>query len=313
MAPSKKDKREHLFSIYAKNLSIYFPHVTNKFLCPICKRLFSRNDLDCTPPNITRAHIIPQSLRGTLFTLSCKQCNDKIGSKLELHLAKEKDLAKIKKGKGHLPIRIKTDHSEIGADLSFTNSKPLIRHNPNQSDPELSKKFIRDARKDWSKFKFSLRLKLPNPKKRNIALIHSAFLMMFYYFGYEYVLSPNVSPIRDFILDPKLWDPSYNRTIWTHNTTLNSLSLAEEVSIVLVPEEMRSFLIALPSPNESKLRCVLLPDFGKDGQKAYNRILAENFKSIRLNGKSIPYDQSRLTNPEFKWLGHNTWKSFSKI
>ena len=119
--------------------------------------------------------------------------------------------------------------------------------------------------------------------------------------------------MADFILDPKRWDPYYNRTILTHNITLNSLSLAEEVSIVLFPEEMRSFLIALPSPDESKLRCVLLPGFGKDGQEAYNRILAGDFKSITLNGKSIPYDQSRLTDPEFKWLGHNTWKYFSKI
>jgi len=316
MAGTQKDKREreHLFSIYAKNLSIYFPDIVGKFLCPICKKLFSRDDLNCLPPNITRAHIIPRSLDGTLVTLSCKRCNDKIGYKFEKHLAKEKKIEDILKGKGSLPVRIKTDLGEIGADLSYQDSKPFIKHRPGQSNPKSSEKIIADAIKDWSKFKFSMKVKMFNPKKRNVAIIHSAFLMMFYYFGYEYVLSPNAKPVRDLILNPELWSKSYEQIVGTLKNASNCHCHSQNVSIIVSPKEIRSFLIEFPAPNKSTpARYVLLPGFGKDGQGAYNHILAGNFTTANLNLRLIPYDESSLTNPEFKWFAHKVWEYPFKI
>jgi len=56
----KRDKREQLFALCAKNLSIYLPKVTDKFLCPMCKQLFSRSDLNCRSSSISLAHIIPE-------------------------------------------------------------------------------------------------------------------------------------------------------------------------------------------------------------------------------------------------------------
>jgi hypothetical protein len=314
MSTNKKDNRERLFSIYSQNLSLYYPDVIDKFRCPICKKLFSRKDLECSPPKITLAHIIPRSLAGTLVTLSCKQCNDKIGYNLETHLAKEKKNEDFKQGKCDLLARLKTNHGQLVAELSCTNSRLNIRNLPHRSDPKCSEKIISDAIKNWSKFKFTVEYETFNHEKRNIALIHSAFLMMFYYFGYEYVLSPNVEPIRELILSPKVSDVSYKRAIVTFTKASEYHYHNPNVSILVTPQEMRSFLIEFPPPNKSTLaRCVLLPGFGKDGKKAYNHILAVNFGSANLNLKLIPYDDSRLTNPEYKWFGHKMWGSLSKM
>lgn len=138
--------------------------------------------------------------------------------------------------------------------------------------------------------------------------------MMFYYFGYEYILSPNVEPIRKLILNPKVSDVSYKQAFVTFTKASECHYHNPNVSILVTPQEMRSFLIEFPPPNESTLaRCVLLPGFEKNGQEAYNQILAGNFKFANLNLKLIPYDDSRLTNPKCKWFGHNIWETLSKI
>ena len=59
-------------------------NLVEPFVCPLCLYAFS-----CVPASfdrVTKEHIIPSSLGGTLITLTCKDCNNESGSRLESHL-----------------------------------------------------------------------------------------------------------------------------------------------------------------------------------------------------------------------------------
>jgi len=59
------------------------------YLCPICLRKFSINDLDNSSYNmLTREHAPPESLGGKNKALTCSECNSGAGSKYDSHFSK---------------------------------------------------------------------------------------------------------------------------------------------------------------------------------------------------------------------------------
>src|SRR4051812_13941051 len=80
-----KKVKQSLFDLYSADLVEFFPDYPNRFLCPICRLLFTRKSL--TDENgLTLEHCIPEALGGQVYTLTCKSCNNGSGSKLDVHL-----------------------------------------------------------------------------------------------------------------------------------------------------------------------------------------------------------------------------------
>lgn len=55
-------------------------------MCPMCGASFSRDAIESHELSIE--HVIPESLGGTLKTLTCTKCNNKSGTMLEAHLVR---------------------------------------------------------------------------------------------------------------------------------------------------------------------------------------------------------------------------------
>jgi hypothetical protein len=98
--------------------------------------------------------------------------------------------------------------------------------------------------------------------------------MMFYQFGYEYVLSPNVNKVRQFIQGNGFPENMYKTIFPLSKGSSDIPSIFPSVSILTEPPTIRSFIVALTSPRKGEVtRCVLLPGFSNDGEKAYECIL----------------------------------------
>ena len=247
----RKNLKNELFTLYAKNLSIYLPEYTDRFLCPICLNEFGRDELNL----LACAHVFPEKLEGELLTLSCAACDNKIGSEFNWHAVEEKK-ARIweKEPKYGRFIPENGPKFNILSMWDFKKSIIYIYPPPGNILPTIWERWIDDIRgnsKGGGPYKFSIELKIPSfvPTKRDISHIHSAYLMMFYQFGYEYILSPNANIIR------KLFNGS--DLSWKPSRLVRSLCKAPEskvghlyfplIGVVIEPKDLYSFAVFLPS------------------------------------------------------------------
>lgn len=311
---------DKLFSIYAANLKIFKPELDDKFLCPICQETLDRSALNGEHPLISIAHIIPESAGGHQYTITCTKCNNNIGSKFDNHLkleieyyewlnGKREDYGHITYGKNRLPVICKLGYDSERSMPSFS-IRPVSKFEPKYPA------FIESARSDWSNFTINYGSNSYFiPLKRNISLIHSSFLLMFYQFGYEYILSPNAQVIRDLILENSESN-LINRLVYTYKGVSLEHSLPQ-TGIFFYNDEFFSFFVALPFAGiQNSVRIVLLPGFGKDGIDSFNRLLNSDMSidilKIRLVRFEFYEKNGRLDNTNLKGSLEYMWDLYTK-
>ena len=288
MSERDKRKRRTLFSLYAGNLSLYFPHLANVFICPLCLRQFGVKALDGRDPELSIAHVFPDSLGGRRVTLACKACNSTVGHRLEAALAKERDLNEWWAGKRPLRVRFNNSKSDAALELNFSKDRERIevKLRAKQTDPHDWKTIIDNPPDNDD----PLRAKLPTPDSESLvlALIHSAFMLMFSELGYEYILSENVDAIRNLLHGtPPL--AQYRNIVAPLPASIRDPKLvADSINVLIQPDEYKCFLVGVPaSPDSQWTRCVLLPGFWDSGKAAYEKLCAncqppERFSAVLM-------------------------------
>lgn len=267
-------RRKDLFNYYSKNLTIYCPGYQERFICPICLNNFTSDDLD----QLSIAHVLPEKLGGHVFTLSCAECDNKIGHEFNWHAVQEKKIYDTKNEAmyGRF-IPKKGSQFHIMSKWDLTRSKIDIFPPSDDLPQDVWMKWIDEIRgnsKEDSPYEFTIECRMPSfvPTKRDISYIHSAFLMMFYEFGYEYVLSPNVTEIRRMFNGADL--------SWMPSKLVRSLRVAPGshcqnqnfplIGVVKMPEELCSFAIFFPSFNNIDSTIVaFLPGMDEDFNSFY--------------------------------------------
>lgn len=76
------------------------------FFCPLCRRPFDRDATGGDNPQLTLAHIIPQSLGGTWATLACAPRNNGHGHTIETDLLESHRVSDWVGGRGSIEVRI---------------------------------------------------------------------------------------------------------------------------------------------------------------------------------------------------------------
>src|SRR5437868_1137324 len=75
---------EGLFDRYAADLKRFAPALAEQFGCPLCLKAFPHSEP--LGEVVSEEHVVPGALGGRITTLTCKRCNNEMGSKLESHL-----------------------------------------------------------------------------------------------------------------------------------------------------------------------------------------------------------------------------------
>ena len=229
-------------------------------MCPICLTFFARKE------NLTKfvsiEHVVPNALGGRVTTLTCRQCNNTAGTQLDSHLVQR--------------VRIEGRSKPFLADVEFRGTKfrgevhlPESANDsfriygiPKQSDPrEINKFFSLLDEGIWDGQELKLRLDGGYvPLRSAVALLRSAYLLMFRLFGYRYVCDRSAAVIRESISQPTIETDGLKGISWRGDWSIPS---EIGVSIVTQPREFRSFMvfitldksqnhvsaIALPPPN----------------------------------------------------------------
>ncbi len=305
------NRREQLFDRYTKNLRLIHPDAPDVIGCPICKCTLTRGDLLGDNPRVTLAHTFPRSRGGSKTCLSCGTCNNTIGSRFEAALSQERTLADWWNGRESLRVRAGGSHGDVALELHFSPRRETmeVREVKEQTNPRKWENIVAHPPTQESPLSFII----PTPDYGDliVASIHSAFLHLFYHFGYEYVLHENTVPVRQLLLGKS--DP------WDFRQTVSGMvpspkapeNLPEGVHILCEPEQSACFLVIQPLPDQIKgFRTVAMPGFRPNGKSGYSEMLQsgeslQHFRAVTLD--QLPHITDRLTNPKYKGIGHGCW------
>lgn len=292
-----------MFDIYSDNLSKAIPEITDTFRCPICLKDFDRSDLDVGQA-LTFAHVIPGAAGGKMGVLECGTCNHHIGTAYDSHVAEEKEfsdwLTRVEGSKMFVYIDgvpVYTTWKEMAFDIKPVNSKePRYKKRFKELDTQLSMT-------GTAQLKIKINEK-HNAKKRDLSLIHSAFLMMFFCFGYEYILSPAADIVRQIIQCGKCsWDIS--NMIFNMQSGLPFPIPA--AGVLKSPHEICSFMVAMPSMiNSVSTRLVFFPGFGSEGEGKYKHLI--EMKAAKKYPFDVNADVVYGGLEEFGYL-HELWNN----
>jgi len=292
---NKNEKRRlRLFDLYSKNLSHFFPSLPNpSFMCPICRTGFLQEAvIDQSPAKdgsrllVNIAHCYPESCGGKIVTLACKSCNNRMGTQYEHHLGIEKKLNQAFDHETSDTIAVKAsfEAGNIAATFSKIGDVHYVTLDKD-SNPYGHSKIAEELKVSAAsnRIKFGLTFDRPDEERATVALLHTAFLMMFREFGYEYALSPMAEKIRKVLLaeeGPKNLD----LPVLMIPKRSGDPRLLNTVGIIDAPPECRCFYAMMPSADPKMIgRAVVMPGSGEEGEAAISALRDYGGQNFQLS------------------------------
>lgn len=269
MNPTEK-RRAEIFKRFSQQWEIlkqnnlllgYNQKYVDNYICPICLEHFSPKDLDQSLPNpLTLEDAPPKSLGGKANTLTCKKCNNTLGSQIDSHLHyrlneldKKKFLpnteAKVKVKMGDDVVQGTVRVDEKGTMTMFHSNKNnhkekleefIKRIDPNSENPFVTIEFP-TGKVDLDKLQF--------------ALLKSAYLLVFERFGYLFILDEVYDRLREQLLNPD--KKIYLTKFWFESPYPKSMC-----GVHFITEEgMESILVIFPlkTDNTERIIAAMLP------------------------------------------------------
>ena len=254
---------ERLFDRYSADLRRFAPDLDDHFGCPLClrglRRVADLRDI------VAEEHVVAEALGGRIVTLTCRQCNNIDGTNLDAHLIQR---VRIEANEAPVKVRTRMGDAHMGAEMDGApdEAEPIpIRVIESQSDPRQVEEVIRLLREGETEMKLEMNFGF-NANRSLVALVRSAYLLMFRVFGYEYVLDPSAAAVREQLKTPIERTPVLNGIIWKMGETIpDDASLC----VMFAPELTRSFFIILRLNEQKHLAGVTIPPPGDDGSGLY--------------------------------------------
>ena len=266
---AKRERKARIFDAYAANLSLGAPNFHNVFACPLCMTVYEKDALE---KKITEEHIISRKLGGQIFTLTCTQCNSQDGSSLDSHLINKFRTDDKLAGLSDDPFRgkLKVEGAEQSVDIYHTGASSsgfLIVGDPKRTNPKALNTIQQALAKGTQEMSLSVK-KDYIPRNVSVACIRAAYLLMFRYFGYEFILQDNMVIVREQIKNPES-DLIASRAVIKFN---DSPEIWNSISVINTPSDLRCFFVCLNfSTKIDRQLGVILPGFDAESKYIYDR------------------------------------------
>lgn len=294
----QKIQKEKLFNLFSQNLewvkehpSISFkPNFSNGYICPLCFEIFSKKDLNNDAENpLTLEDIPPKSLGGKPLALTCKKCNSKSGSELDIHLLNrllEID-SRLLLPNSKRKVTYELNGNKVNGALEIDQSGTLkLDLQPKRSNPQNMKKFIYDVSPQKTIYnpffnpnKAQVEYKTPpitikfnntsNERRSEVALLRIGYLLAFATLGNDFLINGNLYKVREQIQNPdkEILPPIF----WIKYDFPKE---CEGVNIISLPKELQCFLVIFNLNTLSTTRqfAIALPGPSKPGIEIYNSI-----------------------------------------
>lgn len=278
---------EGLFDLYSADLSRFEPDLAGKFRCPVCFSVIPRSEP--LRAVVAEEHVFSEALGGRLTTLTCRPCNnDKGGSELESHLVQR---VLVEARKRPLRVRYQMRESVMRGEMPLpaSGTAPIeMKVVGKQSDPRRVaeiQELLKGLQDD-----IHLHLDFGYSERRTlVAVLRSAYLMMFRTFGYAYALDASATLVREQILDHTRDLGVLDGIAWRLGPPVPSDTM---LTLMLEPEELRSFVVLLRLDEDTQhFAGVSLPLPGSTGEDLYARIREHRASGLKGTVRVTPVPQ----------------------
>lgn len=258
---SLKAKKKVIFVNGVKALRNLSNRFCDQYICPLCLKEFTNLDLE--NGLLTLEHAPPRSIGGRGIVLTCADCNNKPGTKLDSQLIARMDFNKsMSYFANNLDLNLKRTRAkftignhEINVDLvKEKNSTNIVflrkENNPNKltQAEDYIKRLIKSNA--WSGTEFNIAPKNTYHKwKSQLAILKSAYLLAFAKFGYKYIFQKDFDAIRQQILDPNL---KLEKNFWLNgNYKKDPILLHAKFPFECILVNIEGHIVMLPGFSES--------------------------------------------------------------
>ena len=303
-----------LFEMYSADLVAQRgEQYREKYLCPQCLRRFSWNDF--LSGTLTREHVPPQAVGSKFVTFTCRDCNNRSGSKLDAELVTHIKIRDCMEGDiSLLPLaKLKVGKGEIAMHTNSYGSTIEIHTNRGRSNPVLAAKVddFFEANVGATNWQFSVKGRFNYSHKGFLAgALRLGYLVMYHHFGYSYVLEANLDPIRRQIQNPDPVDISARAVVDLTNTPLPDPAKKFGLHMVIEPAELRSFFITIPlkGRNSASYLGVFMPGPGAPAGNLYSARSAPD--SLPRNLIWINFREGTTFRQRWESM-RSVWRSFA--
>ena len=204
-------KRQKIFEVYATNLKFLEDNdiinssysKSSSYLCPICLQSF--NSINDIKNPLTLEDAPPKSLGGKSDTLTCKNCNNTCGHKIDFHLTqklKELDSANLIPGT-EMKVKIKLGNDSIQGTLIAKKDGVLeIFHSTKNNHSERLTNHMLNIKANSTITAEFLKSRVI-PENLEYALLKTAYILVFKKFGYSIILEKCFEQVRQQLLNPE--------------------------------------------------------------------------------------------------------------
>lgn len=182
--PNIDGSKTPIFDALAEDLNSVGEGNGDEIMCPMCLRRFGRTELKA----LTKEHVLSKALGGAALVLTCKDCNNSAGHKVQGHLKTLLQMNEGFRGDGHFVGRFTVFGETVPVGVELKPGTGLLVTPRGGSPQSLAK--IQNGLKAGGSTKWSAQFKVPySPGKASAGIARAAYLAAFFRFGYEYILS----------------------------------------------------------------------------------------------------------------------------
>jgi hypothetical protein len=272
----------NFFNVFARNWALHEKvSGTPVFVCPLCLKHFTANQIQ----ELSKEHVPPSKMGGTVQTLTCSRCNNDQGSKLESKVLDYLKLGLFWQRKIDTPPKLnfavsagQDPDTKISVDLKHNS----INFNSSRSNPSNVEAFAKriSERKPRS---FTLNYTV-HFNAGMVGFLRMAYLQIFSLLGYSAILHKNYTPIRRQINKPV---PLLFPPMWLLPGEFQDEYLG--VNIVYYPPEVRSILVVFDLSIEKSVSQrvgIFMPGFDDLGTSIYS--IMEPLKDTPISLATMP-------------------------
>ena len=304
---------ESLFDVYNRSLQVVWPDATDTFLCPLCMSPFKKEDI--YNGTLSIEHVPPKSIKTVIKTMTCTQCNNTIGTKLQRFMTNDVRRKELEAGiELKKPFRAKVRMLGFQFDTEITSTSgrtwkavsPLSILSSDLKSMEVAKK-IAGA-------KASISLKGMGTKEvLDRAYLHSSYLALFGLLGYPYIMQPFMEEIRQYIIngqssiDARITVPTELR----HKIPfIDAREKNVEVSLMGTAPDLEKSCFALVIAGEFVLM-PLISDYYQVIHSEFNSLLSDAATYLKNHS---PFDISLLEiDPLCKYATHYVFEKGRRV
>jgi hypothetical protein len=225
--------------------------------CPLCLRLFPRDQID----HLSLDHVPPEKLGGKLKVLTCKECNHKAGAELDSHASGVEHFRRVLSGEAYPRMQARFKFDDVIATMELRSDRArcveilgLPKCNPPGVLDKVTAVFKEHVRAGTApSVEFTMPKLRRSEQRAKVSYLRAGYLAAFAVFGYTAIAPQSFDPVRQQIREP---DVEHLRFFFRRRDDHHSywVAVVEEpswhVSILVL---MGNFQITLPLSGDAGL------------------------------------------------------------